>query len=176
MGISRILPVWVLAALAVSPIHATAAETRGDVCTALSSAFAAGFDTGGKTDGSWPSQVRPSRVNGPDNFSLTTGLDASLRETSLTASEIADLKRNAEKHVFAPYGPDCHGRGALADVVEGDQVMTAEFLRPLFSSDGRIAVVVWSLQSTGRWGHGHFCVVRKAGSKWRGSCRDTWIG
>lgn len=176
MALLRVLVAGGLAVLAVSPVHATAAEARGDACASLSSAFAAGFDTGGKMDGSWPGRVRPSRAGGPDDFSLTKGgLRESLRGFELTAAEIADLERNAWTHAFAPYAPECRGVRP-AQVVEGGQAMTAEFLRPLFSSNGRIAVAVWSLHSTGRWGHGHFCVARRTGTKWRAKCQDTWTG
>ena len=115
-------------------------------------------------------------AGGPDAFRLPETLDAYLRDTSLTAAEVADLKRQAEKHVFAPYAPDCRTGGKPARVVEMGQAMTAEFTRPLLSSDGKVAIVLWSLQSRGRWGHGYFCEARKAGNRWRSVCRETWIG
>ena len=174
----RILGVTALAALVIGVIGTSRAAAAPAACPLIAKVFAtAGVSaTGGVARDLFPKDLGASTSGaGSDAESLAKNLDIYLRYTSLTAVEVADLKRQAVQHDFGGYRPDCEGFGQPVAIVESGQVMTSEFTRPLFSSDGKIAVVSWSLKSGGRWGHGQFCVARKVGITWTATCHPTWI-
>ena len=174
----RILGAAALAVLAIGAAGTSRAEPASAACPVIAKVFttASVSATGGVARELLPKDLGVSTTGaGSDADDLANNLDASLRYTSLTAVEIADLKRQAAHHEFGDYRPDCEGFGQPVAIVEGKQVMTSEFTRPLFSSDGKIAVVAWSLKSGGRWGHGQLCVARKTGVSWSAVCHPTWI-
>jgi hypothetical protein len=176
----RILGAAALTILAIGVAGASpaAAAPAPAACPVIAKIFATASvsATGGVASALLPKDVGAAPTgSGSDVHNLTNNLDAYLRGTSLTAFEIADLKRQAAHHDFGGYRPDCEGFGKPVAIVEGVQLMTSEFTRPLFSSDGKIAVVAWSLKSGGRWGHGQLCVARKSGVTWTAVCQPTWI-
>lgn len=176
--IFRILGATALALLAIGAAGTSRAATAPDACPVISKMFATArvSATGGVARDLFPKDLGASTTGaGSDAESLADNLDVYLRHTSLTVLEIADLKRQAAHHEFGDYRPDCEGFGAPVAIVEGGLVMTSQFTRPLFSSDGKIAVVAWSLRSNGRWGHGQLCVARKTGFTWTAVCQPTWI-
>ena len=174
----RILGATALALLAVGVAGTSRAAPAPDACPVISKVFATANVSakGGVARNLLPKNLVASTTGaGSDAESLADNLDVYLSHTSLTALEIADLKRQAAHHEFGDYRPDCEGFGEPVAIVEGAQVMTSEFTRPLFSSDGQIAVVAWSLKSGGWWGHGQFCVARETGFTWAAVCQPTWI-
>ena len=174
----RILSAAVLSLAAIAIAGPSRAATAPAACPVIARIFATASlsATGGVARELLPKDLGASSAGaGSDAESLASNLDAYLSGTSLTAFEIADLKRQAAHHEFGNYRPACEGFGEAAAIVEGGQVMTSAFTRPLFSSDGNIAVVAWSLKSSGRWGHGKLCVARKAGVTWTAVCRPSWI-
>src|SRR4051812_1996871 len=143
--------------LAVNIAGASRAKAASPACSVIAriAATASLSATGGVERELIPKDMGSSSTGiGSDADSLANNLDAYMKGTSLTAFQIEDLKRRAVGHDFGGYKPDCKGFAKPAAFVESGQVMTSEFTRPLFSSDGKIAVVAWSLKSGGRWGHG----------------------
>jgi len=178
MMISRVVGAAALAVLAIGVCGTSRAFAAPADCPVIARLFAAKSlsATGGVARDLLPKDLAASSTGaGSDADSLAHNLDTYLRGASLTALEIADLRRQAAQHEFGGYRPACEGFGQPVAVVEGGQTMTSEFTRPLFSSDGKIAVVAWSLKSGGRWGHGYLCIARKSGVSWTATCRDTWI-
>lgn len=178
MMMFRMMGAAALAVVAVGVGGTSRAFAAPDDCPVIARLFATASvpATGGVARDLLPKDVAPSSAGpGSDAESLAGNLDTYLRGTSLTGPEVADLKRQAARHDFGGYQPDCEGFGKPVAIVEGRQTMTSEFTRPLFSSDGRIAVVAWSLKSGGRWGHGYLCIVRKSGVTWTAVCQNSWI-
>lgn len=93
----------------------------------------------------------------------------------LSPAEQTDLLKRWADHQEAPWTPDCAWKGRSLKVMEGDMVMTSTFTRPLFSSDGRIAVLSWGLYSPGPWAHGQTCLARLGPSGWKAVCRPSWL-
>ncbi len=174
----RTLGAAALAFLAIGLTGTSRANAASPACPVIARivATASLSATGGVERELIPKAVGSSSTSsGSDADSLANNLDAYLKGTSLTAFEIEDLKRQAAGHDFGGYKPECEGFAKSVAIVEGGQTMTSEFTRPLFSSNGTIAVVAWSLKSGGRWGHGQLCVARKSGLTWTATCYPTWI-
>jgi hypothetical protein len=53
--------------------------------------------------------------------------------------------------------------------------MFTSFTSPIFSTDGRLALVEVSFQDNGRFGYGSLCIVRSTGNRWLARCLPSWI-
>ena len=102
--------------------------------------------------------------------------DEFLRALSLRDTERAIFTGRAVYHTSAPYLPDCHWAGRPTPVSESGMKMTTTFLKPLYSKDGTLALVHWSLDARPySWAHGFGCIVRRETAAWSAKCVPTWL-
>jgi hypothetical protein len=98
-------------------------------------------------------------------------------QLSITEAERKDLAVRAASHDYAPFEPKCDWTAPIPRVPPFPFFQTYyAFTNPLFSSDGKLAIVAFSrIVKSGVGGSGFLCAVRKNGDSWEANCTGTWI-
>jgi len=149
-----------------TPAGSSAAE-----CAVVQSAFTSMLARDDKAGLVFPKDIQASRPWAP----LDRDIKPYTEDFDLTESEQADLLAQWTRHADTPWTPVCAWQGKPAVIRDGELTMTSDFTRPLFSSDGRLALLSWSVRSTGRWGYGRTCLARLTAAGWKTACRPSWI-
>jgi hypothetical protein len=94
----------------------------------------------------------------------------------VTAQEYEELIEQQATYNTPGFRPNCDWKG-LAGPSEDDEghATYVTFTSPIFSENGRIAVVETSFREAGRYGYGLICTVRSKRGTWVAQCLRSWI-
>ncbi|GGB21818.1 hypothetical protein GCM10011380_09240 [Sphingomonas metalli] len=138
-------------------------------CAVLQAAYTAA--SGAKTLAYPPVVLMEDRRLHPEGF--VTSYPA---ELPLSRHGFDDLVAEAKRYDFPNFKPACAWQGSPGPRVDGEGTPTfVSFTSPIFSSDGRLAILQVSFRIQGWGGHGEICVVRQHRRGWRARCRAGWM-
>lgn len=139
-----------------------------EACAVIQAIFSA---TPGLPPDGYPTGIQPYEPH-----ALAGDVGSHLMNLGLSEAEAADLLERARLHKFAPYVPSCDWRGRPVSISNenGGQV-AAGFTDPLFSSNGRLALVEWSMNFGPRASSGDVCLARKTAGGWKVRCELAWV-
>ena len=152
-------------------VASPASATVDPACAVIQSAVKATVGDDATTGPLYPRDVRPSSSPASVRFNPASAL----QQFDLSPTETSDLLRAWRDQPAEPYVPDCAWEGRPLAIKEDQVVMISEFTRPVFSSDGRLAVFSWGSYSPGRWAHGQTCLARRGQAGWKAVCRPSWL-
>ena len=171
MKTSRASTVLLTSALALMGQAQAEAGDHPATCAVIEAATTAMVVEAGGAGPSFPKDIRP--------FDERTRFDADLaphlKAFDLTPAERSDLLLRSKGHRHGGFAPDCAWTGKPLSIREEEMTMTSAFSRPLFSTDGRLAVFGWSFYSPGVWAHGDICLARRGGKDWKAVCQASWL-
>lgn len=94
----------------------------------------------------------------------------------LQSGEFDDLASREDAYRTERFEPRCAWEGTPTPHVDDEgHRMDASFSSPIFSTDGRLALVEVSFDDRGGFGYGMICVVRAGEARWSARCLDSWI-
>ena len=93
------------------------------------------------------------------------------KKLELSEYEFQDLASRAKGYPFDNFEPKCNWVRHAMD----RQHTVLKFTRPLFSTDGKLAIVGVSRLWIHNGGNGGLCIVRKSQAGWEAKCAATWI-
>jgi hypothetical protein len=146
-------------------LAASGGETNPDMCNVVQAAFMAVMNS---RDVAYPKEIGASSrsIGRIGTFFIAPAI--------LGKDELSDLASQQDKYSIEHFTPVCDWRGKSQSVMDPGP-MRVEFSNPIFSSDAKLAILQVSFQSSGIWGYGRMCVLRKADFHWIARCIPSWI-
>ncbi len=94
----------------------------------------------------------------------------------ISAREYEDLVEQQATYNTPGFRPNCDWKGLAGPSKDDEGHPTyVTFTSPVFSKNGRIAVVETSFREAGIFGYGLICTVRSKRGSWAAQCLDSWI-
>ena len=156
----------VLASYLVTERHFAAAPRT---CAVLQAAYTAAI--GARTP-AYPIDVRMERTpNG--SAGIISGDGTNL---GLTPAKSGDLVARQDIYRDSSFNPHCVWKGSAGPAIDEEGHDTyITFSSPIFSTDGKIALVEVSTRGKGTFGYGVKCVVRSKRHRWSARCQRSWV-
>lgn len=147
-------------------LAASGGETHREMCNVIQAAFMAVRNS---RDLAYPKDIGASSRSIPriGTFFIAPAI--------LGKDELDDLISQQGRYSIEHFAPVCDWKGTPQSVIDGSDRMSVEFSNPIFSSDSKLAIIEVSFRSSGIWGHGRICVLRKADFDWVARCFPSWI-
>ena len=160
-----------IAASGAWPLHrVTTFASAPRTCTVLQAAYTASV---GGPQPLVPPDVRmsPTRV-----LELNRFVPAARAASGLSPGEFAALTTRAPLYRADRFRPVCRWRGKKGPAGDGElHQIWVSFTSPIFTGDGRTALVEVSTREDGFFGYGSLCTVRLRGRRWAAICMPSWI-
>lgn len=139
-------------------------------CAVLQAAYTAAI---GRHAPAFPRDVRPSDHSLAPVTDLVRDARAGL---TLSAGDVADLATRHKFYRADSFRPVCawHGRAGPKTDDDGHAIVET-FTSPVFSTNGRLALVEVSFRETGTFGYGLLCTARLSRRTWKARCIRSWI-
>lgn len=170
----RNLTMLTIAAMSAGPlpVHAqwhpeAAGPASPNACPVLEAAYTAAISSRRPAA---PVDVRPSSRS----LELERFVPDYVTRMALEPGEFEDLVSRDHSGEGTPFQPDCRWDGAPTPAPH-EHEMWVSFTHPLFSTDGRLALVEVSFFESGGWGFGQMCIVRRSDAGWSARCLESWI-
>ena len=138
-------------------------------CAVLQAAYTAAIN---RNAPAYPNDVRAANRT----FRLAETVPEYHAKLGVSAKEYEDFVEQQATYNTPGFRPNCDWKG-LAGPLKDDEGHSTyiTFTSPIFSKNGRIAVVETSCRETGMFGYGLICTVRLKHSSWVAQCLQSWI-
>lgn len=94
----------------------------------------------------------------------------------VSASEYEELVEQQATYNTPGFRPNCGWKGIAGPSKDDEGHPTyVTFTSPIFSRNGRIAIVETSFREAGIFGYGLICTVRSKRGSWAAQCSQSWI-
>lgn len=95
---------------------------------------------------------------------------------ALDVGEFEDLAAREGQYDRVAFQPRCDWQGKAVRMIDEERhPIVVSFTNPIFSTNGRLALVEASFMTQGRFGYGMLCIARTTGGAWSAHCQDSWI-
>lgn len=158
------------ATLSHAPRLVAATAAAGQTCAVMQAAYTAALPAGTK-------RIHPREVRSePRALELDKFVPEYRARLALSAKEFDELAIQAQHHAASKIKPDCRWNGSPSDSIDDEgHPAFVTFTDPIFSGNGRLAILQVSFREDGPFGYGLVCVVRQRRKVWRGQCQNSWI-